>query len=356
MIRFPETAESEWTIVAEAANAHRVVKRRIERGTQIEREVERLHIRHEAKAKFQAELDAEDTPPLVLGTITQFAQSGQNTPVDLIEGVMKEDGICMVIGPGGAGKTTASLQMIHSLLTGDLFLGQAVKQINGTVGILSYDQNSALMTNWITASGLDTDRVSMVDAHGRGNPLSVPSMRRQIADTWRGMGVEVVLVDSFSASFHGLDQNDTALTMAYYRDMKKFVLTEVGAKSIIMIVHSTPVAPLKPRGSTAHVDVTDTMVAVTLTDPADKTSARRVSIEKYRAGLNQEQMEPVIVTAPDSVTHLVDLDLGAMTLAGLKLPISALGTHAFPAMPDAHEAPETETETETDSDEEDDDL
>ncbi len=60
-------------------------------------------------------------------------------------------------------------------------------------------------------------------------------------------------------------------------------------------------------------------------------------------------MNPVVVTAPDDVTHLVDLDTGAMTLAGYQIPASAV-SQAFPDMPETHETPDTE------SDEEDDDL
>ena len=178
MIQFPETAQVEWKIIADAANATMLVRKKIDRDARVETEVERLRVRHEASLQFQAELDADLTPALVMGSIADFVNMGQSTPVDLIEGVLKADGTCIMLGPGGAGKTTLSLQMLHSLLTGTDFLGRVVKKISGTVGILSYDQNAALMTNWIVASGLDPDQVFMIDAHGRGNPLKVPGSDR----------------------------------------------------------------------------------------------------------------------------------------------------------------------------------
>jgi hypothetical protein len=168
-------------------------------------------------------------------------------------------------------------------------------------------------------------------------------MRAQIVAAWKAMNVETVMIDSFSASFFAHDQNDAGLTMAHYRDLIKFALTEVGAKSLIVIVHSTEGSPHKARGSTVHHDVADTIVAVEGTglDP------RKVSMVKYRAARGQVMMPPVIVTAPDDVTHLVSLDLGEMTLAGLHLPAGAAAA-AFTDVPDTYETPDTDSEEDDD--------
>lgn len=339
MIQFPETAESEWRITADAAAVSDNLRAQLAHDTQVENEKKRLRIRHDAQLALQQDLAADSTPELVMGSIADFIQRGQTTPVDLIDGVMKIDSTTGVLGPSESGKTTLALQMVHSLLTGTLWLGQPVKQITGKVGILSFDQNAGLMIDWIQATGLDINRVEMLDAHGRGNPLQVPAHRARLAAAWKAAGVEIVLVDSFSASFAGHDQNDTAETMAYYADMKRFVLTEVGAKSTIMILHATDAQPYKPRGSTAHKDVFDSMISICWTDMNDRLSARKVKMMKYREGIGQVQMTPVILTPPDDVTHLVDLDTGAMTLEGMKLPAGSGG--AFTAMPDTYQAPDT---------------
>lgn len=341
MIQFPETAAREWQVVHEASTAKHEVQQRIERGANVERALERMRVNHEAKTLLQQELDADLTPPLIMGTIADFVTMGQSTPNDLIEGVAKE-GFTGILGPSEAGKTTLALQMLHCLIDGTDFLGQTVKPISGNVGILSYDQNAKLMTNWIVASKTDISRVSMVDLYGRGNPLNVPAMRQQIVSAWRAMDVEIVLIDSFSAAFVGHDQNDTAQTMAWYQDIKRFVISEVGAKSGLVILHSTDSNPLKPRGSTAHKDALDSLISITLTDVTDRSSPRKVAMQKYREALGQAEMEPVIITAPDNVTHLVDLDFGAMSLAGMRIPPSA-GAAAF-APPTPHEAPETDEE------------
>jgi archaellum biogenesis ATPase FlaH len=336
-------------VVAEAAQAKYVVRAKIERGTQVERELERLRVRHEAKVLFQQELDAEQTPTLERATLAEYRKNPQQAPKDLIDGVMKESGLTLLLGPSGAGKSTMALQMGHSLMTGTDWLGQSVAQMSGSLGIVSYDMDSSMLFDWLDgAPGVDEDKVDIVNAHGRGNPLGVPPLREAIIQEWKTRQVEVVIIDSFSASFFGNDQNDAAATMAHYRDLKLFALTEVGAKSLIVITHSTEASPLRVRGSTAHQDIADSIVAVT----SNAAGERTVQVTKYREAKGQHKMSPVVVTAPDDVTHLVDLDLGAMALAGMKIPAGMVGSAAFPDLPDTHEEPETDT----DSDEEDDDL
>lgn len=347
MIQFPETAFTEWEVVANAANAAEELRQRIERGTKVEQEVERLRVRHEATTKFQQELDSDQTPVLEMMTVADYQSNPSFTaPVDLIDGALKDNSLCLVLGPSGSGKSTIAMQMIHSLSTGDDWLGQTAKPLSGSFGVLSYDMDASMLAAMLVKyPGVDMRKVSIVNAFKRGNPLGVPAMRAQIVAAWQAMNVEVVVLDSFSASFFAHDQNDAAATMAHYRDLKLFALTEVGAKALVVIVHSTEASPYKVRGSTVHHDVADSIVSY-VASPTGERTARMV---KYRAAPGQQQMNPVVVTAPDDVTHLVSLDLGAMSLAGMQLPAGA-GAAAFTAMPEPAETPDTE------SDEEDDDL
>lgn len=332
MIQFPETARVEWQAIASALNAKHEVQRRIERGTAVERAVEKLRVNHEAKLIHQQELDADTTPALEMATLANYTIGSVS---DMIEGVMKENGLTIMLGPSGSGKSTLALQMLHSLMSGDDWLGQPVTQINGAVGILSYDMDAGLLLDWMSNfPNIDPNKVSVVNAHRRGNPLGVPAMRAQIAAVWQKEKVETILVDSFSASFFAHDQNDAATTMAHYRDLQLFA-TECGAKAVIVITHSTDNNPLKARGSTVHHDVADSIISLALNAKGE----RIVRMVKYRAALTQKAMDPVIVTAPDGVTHLVDLDYGAMQMEGMHLPASA-AAHAFDT-PAPHEAPET---------------
>lgn len=346
MIRFPETAQTEWQTVANAAEAEARLRKRIQHDTEVERETFRLRVRHEAQLLFQSEMDAEQTPVLEMMSLADYQANPSSAPVDLIEGVLKQDGLCIMLGPSGSGKSTLGLQMLHSLMTGEDWLGQPTKPIMGSVGVLSYDMDGAIVMDWMVGyPNIDPFKVSIVNAYKRGNPLGVPAMRSQIAAAWKAANTEVVVLDSFSASFFAHDQNDAAATMAHYRDLKLFALTEVGAKALVVITHSTEGSPFKARGSSVHHDVADSIVGVAV----ENTGSRSVRMVKYRAARGQVQMNPVVVTAPDNVTHLVGLDLGAMQLAGMHLP-SGAAAQAFTAMPAPTEEPDTE------SDEEDDDL
>lgn len=354
MIQFPETVQVEIDLAWESAKVEDDLRARLERETLTERELDRLRIRHGANLLFQQELDADTTPVLEMMTLDTYQSTPNIGPTDLIEGVVKAKGLTIFLGPSGSGKTTMAMQMCHSLLTGTDWLGQTTPQISGSVGALSYDMDGALMMDWFAGlPNIDPTKVHVVNAHKRGNPLGVPVMRAQIAAVWKAAQVDVVLVDSFGASFFGHDQNDAAATMAHYRDLTKFALTEVGASSLIVLSHSTEANPLKARGSTTQHDVADSIVSIA----ADNTGQRTIRMVKYRQhrdlqGKFTNQMDPVILGQPDTVTHLVGLDAGAMALAGMHVPPTAGASALFPDLPDTYEDPDTDT----DSDEEDEDL
>lgn len=336
MIQFPETAQTEWLIAEEAANAETKIRQKIERGVRVEAEAEKLRIRHEAALLFQAELDAEDTPELVMMSLADYRANPSVAPADMIDGVLKDEGLCIVLGPSGSGKSTLALQMLHSLYSGTDFLGQSVIQTNGSFGLMSYDMPGAMMLDWIDGfPNVDQNKFSLVDAYKRGNPLAVVAQRKTIASAWRSMGVEVVVVDSFSASFFGHDQNDAAATMAHYRDLKKFALSECGAKALIVITHSTENKPGQARGSTVHQDVADSIVAVEGT----QAEPRQVRMVKYRAARGQKQMNPVMIKAPNDVTHLVDVDPDEMTVRGMSIPNGYAATQ-FTELPEATDEPD----------------
>lgn len=352
MIQFPETARNEWKIVAEAAKVEGELRKQIARDTQVEVRLDKLRIDHGAKVLFQQELDEGQTPDLEMGTLATYNATPGAGPADLINGVFKSSGLCIFTGPAGSGKSTSALQMLHSLMTGDDWLGQPVSKISGGVGVVSYDMDASLVYDWTAGfPNIDPAQVHVVNAYKRGNPLNVPEMRQRIIDAWKGK-VEVVMIDSFSASFFGLNQNDIAEVQTHYRDLIKFALTDVGAKGLIVIAHSTPGSPDKIRGASTHHDVADSIVSQVET----QTGARAVRMVKYRqhrdsTGHMTSQMNPVVITEPDDVTHLVRLDPGGMTMAGMALSASA-AAQAFPDLPNQNEAPDTDS----DSGEETDDL
>lgn len=349
MIQFPETAWTEWTVVADSARVGSDLRKRVILDNEIEKAKDKLRINYEAQLLFQMELDAEDQPALELTTLAEYVANPTLAPLDMIDGVLKKDGLCVVLGPSGSGKSTIALQMLNSLMTGDPWLGQATVKQDAAVGLLSFDMDAGMLLDWMAGfPNIDPTKVHALNAYKHGNPLAIPHMRQATVNAWKDAGVKTILLDSFGASFFGQDQNDAAATMAHYRDMKKFALTEVGAEVLIVIVHSTDSSPLKARGSTVHKDTADTTVVVTV-DP--NTQQRTVQMAKYRAARGKAEMSPVIVTAPDSVTHLVSLDTGAMVLGGLPLPAGS--AEMFTEMPEGYEEPDV---TDSNEDWEEDDL
>lgn len=341
MVVFPETAISEWQRVADSAEIPKKLADRIQHDVEVELAAKRLHIRHEADILFRQQLDAEDTPVLEMGTLTELAQSpSMSAPADLIDGVLKDSGVCLVLGPSSAGKSTMAMQIIHSLNTGTSWLGQPVSPITGGFGVLSYDMDfrmfGAILQQY---PNLDLDKVSLVQAHKQGNPLGVLDFRKKIAAAWKKMNVEVVIIDSFSASFQGKDQNDAGATMAHYRDLKQFALVECEAKVVIIIVHSTNSNPHQARGSSVHHDVADSIIGISIEPTSNQREIRMV---KYRAAPGQTEMAPVIVTDPDASTHLVSVDPSAMTLAGMPIP-ARINSSMFSSSLSPFAAPDTDS-------------
>lgn len=335
MVKFPDVAVAEWRVVATAAGAEDELRLRIARATLVEREVEKLRIRHEASLAFQQETEALNTPELEMMTLTEYKNNPDLTPADLIDGVMKENGLTIMLGPSGSGKSTLALQMLYSLMTGSEWLGQKVTQIQGSVGVVSYDMDGSLVFDWMAGyPGIDPDQVSVVNAFRRGNPLASPAHRQHIVDAWKHKNVKAILIDSFSASFVG-DQNDVGASMDHYRDLQAFA-REVGVQALIVVVHSTISKPNVARGSSAHQDVADTITSVV----ADRvTGVRTVKSEKYRGSRGDTGMSPVIVGSPDTITNLIDVDAPKMLMAGMDVPPGFAGVQ-FPDLPEAGEEPD----------------
>lgn len=355
MIQFPETARVEWEVIADASRIESDLRERLAKDTQVQVELKKIRVRHEARILLDQEINEGETPDLEMGTLATYNAAPGSGPGDLIEGVLKDNGLCIFTGPSGGGKTTSALQMLNSLMSGDDWLGQKVTQISGSVGVLSYDMDASLVYDWMSGfPNIDPNRVGVVNAYKRGNPLNVPEMRARIIAAWKAMNVDIILLDSFSASFFGLNQNDVGEVQAHYRDILKFALTDVGARGLIVIAHSTPGTPEKIRGASSHHGVADSIVAQY---PVQGTSGpRAVRMVKYRqhrdsTGMMTSQMNPVVVSEPDDVTHLIEIDAGAMTMVGMPLSAGA-AVGAFPELPDEHEAPDTDS----DSGDEDDDL
>jgi hypothetical protein len=337
VIRFPETARVEWETAAGALAAEIELRKKIHRGTLVEAEVEKIRVRHEASEAFQKELEAESTPDLEIGTLLDYNNNPTAAPRDLIDGVLKDNSLLIVLGPSSSGKSTNALTMLHSLLTGEPWLGQRADQLDGSVGVVSYDMDASMLFDWMhNWPNVDPSRISVVNAHKRGNPLGVPAMRAQIISAWKAAQVEVIVIDSFSASFFGHDQNDAAATMSHYRDLQSFA-HDCGARALIVIAHSQMNDPNTVRGSKVHHDVADSILSVT----GVNQDPRKLHMAKYREAIGQTQMGDCIITAPDAVTHLVGLDYGAMSLAGMALPPSA-AAQAFQPLPETNEDPKVE--------------
>lgn len=89
MVRFPETLEQEFQVIADAAEAETRLRKKLEHDSKVEFETDRMRVRHEAALIFQQEFDAEQTPTLEMSTLANYQSNPASAPVDLIDGVVK---------------------------------------------------------------------------------------------------------------------------------------------------------------------------------------------------------------------------------------------------------------------------
>lgn len=311
MIEFPRDLQDRIDDAVKAERERHEAESAKEFREKVERELDRLRVREAAQDAWNTEKAERDTPELQIGDAEEMEEYAEPDQPDLIAGVLKDHGTALFIGKSGSGKTTLALQAAHCLLTGTPFLeaghrpGQEVQKIEGRVGVISHDMPLGLLLNWIKAyPESDRSRYRVVNAHARGYPLNVPLMRQKIVKDFRDKAVEVIVVDSFAASFPGDNQNDNDQVLKHYLDLQKFALTEVGARALIVIAHAGKGSQESARGASAHHDVADTVMAVTM-DEEKPDKPRYLTMSKYRAGMGEYEMVPGTVTEPDDFTHLV---------------------------------------------------
>jgi hypothetical protein len=227
-----------------------------------------LRVREAAKD----ELRAENQPPALgfdagmLGAI--LARPPE--PAMRIEGLIPWEASTLIVAMRKTGKTTLTLNLIRSLLTGEDFLGRfKVKPIDGNIAFLNYEVSGATLARWADEQGIDRDRLYIVNLRGRRNPLAHIDDRHQLIGEFQYQQIESLFVDPFSRAFTGTNQNDSGEAAAFLADLDLFARAEVGASDLILTAHAGW-AGERTRGSSALEDWPDSIITMTR-DPVEES-------------------------------------------------------------------------------------
>ncbi len=232
----------------------------------VEREAGRIRVREAARRLVAAEQTSGEPVDLVSLAV---ALRRPPAPAMRADGLIPADASTLIVAARKTGKTTLLLGLARALLTGEDLLGRyAVRPLTGSVAILNYEVSGATLARWAHDVGIPADRLHMVHARGRRNPLVDRADRQALASALRARQVEAVIVDPFGRAFSGASQNDSGEVGAWLVRLDEWVRSEVGATDLVLAAHAGW-AGERTRGASALEDWADVILTMTRSDDPD---------------------------------------------------------------------------------------
>jgi hypothetical protein len=275
----------------------------------IEQEILRMRVREEARERYRDGVSDEDLKAIIDDDFEDFADALENAQdVDQrIEGIMTGGGVLMVTAQRKTGKSTFVLNLAKSLVDGSPLMGdRAVKPIEAeaTVGFLNFEMEPKQIAEWFAGIS-DGDvglmrRVKPFNLRGRKNLLASRRGRALLAEKLRERSCEVLILDTFGASFDGEDQNSAGETRKWLDELLRWSREDAGVKELIVTAHSGW-SGNRARGSSALEDWPDDIVYLSTDDPDDPTAARYIRARGRSANLDKFQV------IHDELTHKLTL-------------------------------------------------
>jgi len=200
--------------------------------------VEQMRVRDDARREYQAEIAPPE--PFDFGTLAEvLARSPE--PEARVEGFLPWEAGLLLIATRKTGKTTLSLGLARSLITGDDFLGaMKVRPIKpeARVGYMNFEVSAATFAKWASEAGIPTDRLVVVNLRGKRNPFSNDADLARLAGLLRQSRVETLIVDVFGRAFTGTDQNSNSEVQAWFGLLDQWARESVGALDVIVTAHA----------------------------------------------------------------------------------------------------------------------
>jgi hypothetical protein len=230
-------------------------------------ETHRIKVRETAKRRV-ADERAAAAPPLdaaLLGAV--LARPAE--PPSRVESLIPSDAGTLLIAQRKTGKTTITLNLARSLLTGETFLDRFhVRPVTGTVAFLNYEVSAHQLARWADDVGVDPERLLLVNLRGRRNPLAHEEDRAHLAELLKAHNAETLIVDPFGRAYTGQNQNDAGEVGSWLADLDRFARGDAAITDLILTAHAGWSGE-RTRGSSALEDWADSIVTLTR-DPDDE--------------------------------------------------------------------------------------
>ncbi len=195
--------------------------------------------------------------PLVLSTEADILN--RPSPDWLIHGLIQENTIALLAGPGGLGKSFLALGMARSLAAGRMFFNRSVKK--GRVlyvaaeGVAAFGDRVRAWNQANPGVTVPADGITYVES---GVNLSDEGSVDRLAEIVREGDYALVILDTLSQLGHMENENNNAEVAQVFRQVKK--LRDVREGTSVLVIDHTPAQGGKVRGATAKRDNADTVI------------------------------------------------------------------------------------------------
>jgi hypothetical protein len=199
-------------------------------------ELNRLRVREEAKRRLAAEddLDIAAFQAQLLCDVPLFSEQSFR-----IQGLLPESASMAINAQHKTGKTTFTMNLAHSLITGERFLGEfRVNPVTGKVAILNFEMSGPHLGYWARQVGIAEDRLLLVNLRGQRNPFAHPDDLKRLAEALKGHEAESLIVDPFGSAYPGTNQDNSGEVRGWLDDLSRWARTTAGVTDLILTVHS----------------------------------------------------------------------------------------------------------------------
>ena len=144
-----------------------------------------------------------------------------------VDQLMPLDGTILITGPAKVGKTTLSLNLAASLITGKAFLNRyavAPIAVDSQVGLINYDMSAGQYTRWMHEMKLPEDRLYVACMRASNDPLDALLYDHKMAERMMVCRVEVVIIDPVE----GMQLQD------YWQYLHP-ILRDIGVRDVVLI-------------------------------------------------------------------------------------------------------------------------
>lgn len=231
----------------------------------VQGELYKLRIRAEAAHRFAVEQRAARGPALFDYGTPAAILARPPEPPGRVAGLIGWEASTLITAQRKTGKTTLTLNLARSLLTGQPFLGRDVVPVTGRIALLNFEVSARQIATWATEVGAVGDRFLLVNLRGGGNPfLPGDELAELIVEALPE--VETVIVDPFGAAFTGDNENDAGQVRRWLGIVERFARSQLGARDLILTAHSGKGKEGGARGSSVLEDWPDTIIRLTNDD------------------------------------------------------------------------------------------